>query len=517
MTTFLIKTRYFRGFYYDINHWIAIFDKLFLYMDIFDEIRRNIIGYDAEFKTPFGFKKLVYADWTASGRLYKPIEDKLSNEFGSLIGNTHTETNVTGSSMTLSYLKAKQIIKKHVNANDSDAIIGTGSGMTGAMLKLQRMLGFKVPSRLRKFLNIPGEQRPIVFITHMEHHSNQTTWLETIADVEIIDADKNGLVDLVSLENLLKKYSDRSIKIASVTSCSNVTGIFTPYHKIAEIMHANNGWCFVDFACSAPYINIDMHPENAAEKLDAIFFSPHKFLGGPGSSGILIFDRNLYDSHFSPDQPGGGTVKWTNPWGEHSFYEDVELREDGGTPPFMQTIKAALAVKLKEKTGVLNIRNREKQITELIFKNLKQVSGLRLLAENIEERLPVISFYIEGMHYNLGVRLLNDRFGIQVRGGCSCAGTYGHYLLHVSKQLSHHITEMIEHHDLSEKPGWIRMSMHPVMRDDEINFICDSVKQLAENFKTWALDYEYDPHENNFIHKSRPVFENDQVDKWFDE
>jgi len=484
---------------------------------LFSEVRKGIIGYNAEFETPYGLKKLVYADWTASGRLYKPIEDKLSNEFGSLIGNTHTETNVTGSSMTLSYLKAKQIIKDHVRANENDAIICTGSGMTGAMLKLQRMLGFKVPSRLRQYLNIPDEQRPIVFITHMEHHSNQTTWLETIADVEIIKAGKDGLVDTSNLEKLLKKYQDRKLKIASVTSCSNVTGIFTPYHKIAEIMHQHGGWCFVDFACATPYIDINMHPQDPLEKLDAIFFSPHKFLGGPGSSGILIFDRKLYDSHFSPDQPGGGTVKWTNPWGEHSFYEDVELREDGGTPPFMQTVKAALAIKLKDKMGVEAISKREKEITKKLFSKLKLVPGLRLLAENIEERLPVISFYIEGMHYNLGVRILNDRFGIQVRGGCSCAGTYGHYLLHVSKQHSHRITEMIEHHDLSEKPGWIRLSLHPVMTDEEIDFICDKVKKLSENFKEWADDYNYDPHENNFLHKSRPEFEKQSVDKWFEE
>ncbi len=483
---------------------------------LFDEIRRNITGYDAEFETPYGIKKLVYADWTASGRLYKPIEEKLSNEFGMLIGNTHTETNVTGSSMTLSYLKAKQIIKDHVNANANDAIICTGSGMTGALLKLQRMLGFKVPSRLRQFLEISEEQRPIVFITHMEHHSNQTTWLETIADVEIIKAGKDGLVDTGNLEKLLKKYKDRKIKIASITSCSNVTGIFTPYHKIAEIMHRHNGWCFVDFACSAPYININMHPLDPLERLDAVFFSPHKFLGGPGSSGILIFDRNLYDSHFSPDQPGGGTVKWTNPWGEHSFYEDVELREDGGTPPFMQTIKAALAIKLKEKIGTETIGKREKEITENVFSKLRSITGLRLLAENIEDRLPVVSFYIEGMHYNLGVRLLNDRFGIQVRGGCSCAGTYGHYLLHVSKQHSHRITEMIEHHDLSEKPGWIRMSLHPVMTDSEIDFICDSIKDLSDNFKEWALDYVYDPHENNFLHKSLPELEKRKVESWFE-
>lgn len=482
----------------------------------FEDYRCGIIGYNDEFETPYGKKKLIYADWTASGRLYKPIEEKISNEFGSLIGNTHTETNVTGSSMTLSYLKAKQIIKRHVNADDNDAIISTGSGMTGAMLKLQRMLGFKVPSRLRQYLSIPNDQRPIVFITHMEHHSNQTTWLETIADVEIIEPDERGLVDIKHLEILLKKYQNRKIKIASVTSCSNVTGVFTPYHKIAELMHQHHGWCFVDFACSAPYIDIDMHPENPLEKLDAIFFSPHKFLGGPGSTGILIFNRSLYDSHFSPDQPGGGTVKWTNPWGEHSFYEDVELREDGGTPPFLQTIKAAFAVKLKEEIGTKNIALREKEITGKVLNRLKRIGNLHLLAENIEVRLPVISFYIDGMHYNLGVRLLNDRFGIQVRGGCSCAGTYGHYLLHVSRTRSHKITQMIEHHDLSEKPGWIRMSLHPVMTDVEIDIILRAIEELSVNFKHWAADYNYDAHENIFIHKENPQFEKITVDKWFE-
>jgi selenocysteine lyase/cysteine desulfurase len=484
--------------------------------DYFEKFRNNIIGYNREFKTPYGIQKLIYADWTASGRLYKPIEEKISNDFGSLIGNTHSETNVTGTSMTLAYMKAKKIIKQHVNADQNDAIIATGSGMTGAMLKLQRMLGFKVPSRLRQYLNIPDDLRPIVFITHMEHHSNQTTWLETISDVEIIGADSKGLVNLTSLEQLLNKYSHKKIKIASVTSCSNVTGIFTPYHKIAEIMHKHNGWCFVDFACSAPYIKIDMHPKNPLEKLDAIFFSPHKFLGGPGSSGILIFDRSLYDNHFSPDQPGGGTVKWTNPWGEHSFYEDVELREDGGTPPFLQTIKAALAIKLKEQIGVDSISKREKYLTKKVFDNLKNIPGVKILASHIQERLPVISFYIEGMHYNLGVRLLNDRFGIQMRGGCSCAGTYGHYLLNVSKQLSHRITDMIEHHDLSEKPGWIRMSLHPVMTDNEIDYIIQSIYEVSQNFKQWALDYTYDPHENNFTHISKPEYESEAVDEWFD-
>jgi selenocysteine lyase/cysteine desulfurase len=468
----------------------------------FKKYRDNIVGYNMEFSSPYGLKNVIYADWTASGRLYLPIEEKLSKIFGS---------------MTLSYLKAKQIIKQHVNADVNDAIIATGSGMTGAMLKLQRMLGFKIPSRLRKYVKIPDEQRPIVFITHMEHHSNHTTWLETIADVEIIKPKVNGLVDTDNLIELLNKYQDRKIKIASITSCSNVTGIFTPYHKIAEIMHKHKGWCFVDFACSAPYININMHPQNPLEKLDAIFFSPHKFLGGPGSSGILIFNRALYDSHFSPDQPGGGTVKWTNPWGEHSFYEDVELREDGGTPPFLQTIKAALTIKLKEEIGVNNILEREKEITKKVFSRLKKIPNLHLLAENIEERLPVISFYVDGLHYNLGVKLLNDRFGIQVRGGCSCAGTYGHYLLHVSRRKSKKITKMIEHDDLSSKPGWIRMSLNPVMTNDEIEIILHAIEELALKHIEWSVDYNYDPHDNCFIHRSKPEFEKIMVDKWFDE
>jgi selenocysteine lyase/cysteine desulfurase len=298
-------------------------------IDHFEEFRNNTIGYNAEYTTPYGKKRLIYADWTASGRLYAPIEEKLTRDFGPFVGNTHTETNVTGTAMTLSYIKAKQIIKRHVNAFDTDAVLSTGSGMTGAMLKLQRMLGFKVPSRLQKNVSIKTEQKPVVFITHMEHHSNQTTWLETIADVEIMEALDSGLVNIRCLEGLLEKYKDRKVKIASITACSNVTGISTPYYEIAEIMHRHGGWVFVDFACSAPYVDINMHPENELQKLDAIFFSPHKFLGGPGSSGILIFSKALYDSQFAPDQPGGGTVKWTNPWGEHIYYEDDEQREDG--------------------------------------------------------------------------------------------------------------------------------------------------------------------------------------------
>jgi selenocysteine lyase/cysteine desulfurase len=484
--------------------------------NLFDNFRENIIGYNTEFNTPYGKKRLVYADWTASGRLYGPIEKKLIEIFGPYVGNTHTETNITGTLMTLSYLKAKEIIKKHVNADENDAIICTGSGMTGAILKLQRMLGFKVPSRMMEYLNVSEELKPVVFVTHMEHHSNQTTWLETIAKkVEIINPDEHGFVDLNHFAELLRIHKDEKIKIASITSCSNVTGVFTPYYKIAEMIHGAGGWCFVDFAACAPYINIDMHPENPAHKLDAVFFSPHKFLGGPGATGVMIFDKSLYDSHFAPDQPGGGTVKWTNPWGEHSFYEDVELREDGGTPPFMQTIKSALCIKLKEQMDPALMIRREEALKDYIFERLERINNLHVLAGNIKKRLLIMSFYIDDLHYNMGVKLLNDRFGIQVRGGCSCAGTYGHYLLHVSPERSKAITSKIEHCDLSDKPGWIRFSLHPVMKDSEVVYILDAIEELAKNFKKWSGDYTYDKHENYFVHKTNHHYEDKIVDEWF--
>ena len=317
----------------------------------FLQFRKHIIGIDQEFESPFGKQKIVYTDWTASGRLYRPIEEKLNNEFGPFVANTHTETTVSGTAMTKAYHKAKQIIKSHVNCNDDDVLIVTGTGMTGAVNKFQRILGLKVPENLQKFTKIPDEIRPVVFITHMEHHSNQTSWLETIAKVEVIPPGEEGLFSLENLEHLLIQYKNRPLKIASVVGASNVTGIQTPHHEISKLMHQYGGVCFVDFACSAPYVSIDMHPENPEEYLDAIFFSPHKFLGGPGTSGVLIFNKKLY-KNMIPDCPGGGTVSWTNPWGEHKYIENIEDREDGGTPGFLQTMKTALAIKLKEQMGV---------------------------------------------------------------------------------------------------------------------------------------------------------------------
>jgi selenocysteine lyase/cysteine desulfurase len=479
----------------------------------FQQFRQNIIGIDQEFESPFGKKKIVYTDWTASGRLYRPIEEKLMNELGPFVANTHTETTISGTAMTMAYHEARHIIKKHVNANENDILINDGTGMTGVVNKFQRILGLKVPENLKDFTAIPQEVKPIVFISHMEHHSNQTSWLETIADVVVIPADEDGLLCMNAFKTLLEKYKDRSFKIASITSCSNVTGIRTPYHEVAKLMHQHNGVCFVDFACSGPYVKIDMHPDEESY-LDAIFFSPHKFLGGPGTSGVLIFNKNLYKNNV-PDCPGGGTVSWTNPWGEHKYIDNIEDREDGGTPGFLQVIKTALAIQLKEQMGVKNILEREHEIVDYIFSELNSIENIHILANQHKDRLGVISFYIDDLHFNLGVKILNDRFGIQTRGGCSCAGTYGHYLLHVDQETSHDLVCQITSGDLIKKPGWIRMSIHPTTTTKEIQLVCDSIKALAQNHKEWGKDYEYDSKTNEFLHKNAKQSEKEMIKAWF--
>ena len=312
----------------------------------------------------------------------------------------------------------------------------------------------------------------------------------------------------------MKKHKDRPIKIASVTSCSNVTGIRTDYHKIAKIIHQHGGLCFVDFACSAPYVEIDMHPEDEEAYLDAIFFSPHKFLGGPGTSGVLVFNKKLY-KNIVPDNPGGGTVSYTNPWGQHDYFEDVETREDGGTPAFLQTIKIAFAIQLKEKMGLSNIEKRENEINKILFETLESLNEVQILAPNHKKRLSIFSFYFEKYHFNLVVKLLNDRFGIQTRGGCSCAGTYGHYLLNVDQETSTKIKNQISKGCNTEKPGWVRLSLHPTITNDELQFICNALKELAVHIDSWSKEYVYDSSKNDFLHKEILSTEKELVTSWF--
>jgi len=482
----------------------------------FSKFRKNTIGNNLEYKSPYGKKRMIYADWVASGRLYRPIEKKLMDEVGPFVANTHTETSETGTLMTKAYHTAHKIIKNHVNAGKEDVIITAGFGMTTVINKFQRILGLK-RCQNQSYKNCEANKnRPVIFITHMEHHSNHTSWFETIADVVQVKPDKNLLVDLNDLEEQLKKHKDRPALYGSFTACSNVTGIETQYHEMARLMHKYGGYCFIDFAASAPYVDMNMHPKGDEDaRLDAVFFSPHKFLGGPGSAGVIVFNSSLY-KNFSPDQPGGGTVWWTNPWGEFRYIDDIEAREDGGTPGFLETMKAAMCIELKNDMSVEKMKQREKELVAIAFSEMREIPKLHILADNIEDRLGIMSFYIEDIHYNLFVRLLSDRFGIQVRGGCACAGTYGHYLLNVTYNQSREITQKINSGDLSTKPGWIRLSLHPTMTTDDLYFTVDAIKKIGKNYKKWAGDYAYDKYTNEFTNKKSKGREAVDYREWFE-
>ena len=480
----------------------------------FSKFRENTIGVNHTFESAYGKQNLLYADWVASGRLYIPIEDIMLNKIGPMIANTHSFSSQTGKASTYAYQHARALIKKHVNANEFDVLVTTGTGMTAGLSKLQRYLGLRNGDN-KSAIQPDSIDKPVVFITHMEHHSNQVPWYETNADVVILPADENNLVNPKILAEALKKYADRTLKIGSFTACSNVTGIITPYHKLAKIMHQNGGFCFVDFAASAPYVQIDMHPEDPEEQLDAIFFSPHKFLGGPGTCGVLVFNQKLYKSDI-PDNPGGGNVKWTNPSGGYQYSDIIEVKEDGGTPGFLQVMRTALSIQLKEQMGIENIKNREKELLERCYSELQKIQGLTILGDIKSERIGCVSFIIEDIHYNLIVRLLNDRFGIQVRGGWSCASTYAHYLFDIDEEKSKEFTNELLQKNQTNKPGWVRLSLHPIMTNEELLFICDSIKQVALHYEKWQNDYQYNRCSNEFENLDSTESIEEEVKEWFE-
>lgn len=431
-------------------------------------LRANTIGQDGD---------RLYADWTASGRLYRPIEQRLTDIAGPMMANTHTEDSVTGQYMTRALHQAEDVIRAHVNAGADDVVLLTGTGMTGALAKLIRLLGWWVHERHRDRLMPATDRRPLVYVTHMEHHSNHTLWLETLAEVRVIPPTADGGVDLDWLADSLSRQPAGRPLIASVTAASNVTGVAAPYRSIARLLHRVGGRCFVDFACAAPYVDIDLHPADD-EPLDAVFFSPHKCLGGPGSSGVLVFDRRLYRNRI-PDQPGGGTVLWTNPWGEHRFLDDIVQRESGGTPGILQGLKAAMALQLKDEIGTAAMAERERTLNARFFQRLDAVSGVRLLAEDRRDRLSVFSLVFERVPYTEAVRRLSLDHGIEARGGCACAGTYGHYLLGIDRTTSRRITERLDRGESQVKPGWVRLSFHPMMTLAEVDRIADAVEAVA--------------------------------------
>lgn len=464
----------------------------------FSPFRERIPGRRKQISTPFGLKAKLYADTTASGQPDSLIDariDAIKTDYA----NTHTTSNFTGDATTQRYHFAGSIIREHVNASKDDVLVTAGSGMTEVANKLVRMMGICMPERYRNVIEVPEAQRPVVFISHMEHHSNILPWRESMAEVVMVPPDENGLPDAQKLDELCQQYEGRPL-IGSFAAASNVTGVRVPYHDLAKIMHRHDGKCIVDFAASAPYDSIDMHPEEEEGRLDAVLFSAHKFQGGIEAPGVMVVHKSLLQKS-TPDRPGGGTVKAVDPWGGHWYVDHHEEREDGGTPPIIGRMRAAFAIRLKEVMGEENIRQREEQLVNRFMDGLEQMEDVEVFEAHNRDRIGIVSLSLKNAEHGLVTRLLNDRFGIQVRNGCSCAGPYGHYLLDIERDESAEaVRQIVQLNDESAKPGWVRVSLHPTMTDAEVDEMLDALRQIQENISDWRKDYERVQNSTDFVY-----------------
>lgn len=461
-------------------------------MDLVETIRGSVIGSDYVVPGPFGHRRVTYADYTASGRSLSFIEDYLREVVLPLYANTHTESSGTGLQTTRFREEARGMIRSCVNASDEHAVIFAGSGATGAIDRLVNVLGLRIPDTLEDQYHlsaqIPAAERPVVFTGPFEHHSNELPWRETIADVIRIDEDTDGHIDLAQLERELKTYADRPLMIGSFSAASNVTGIITDTRAVARLLHEHGALSFWDFAAAAPYVSIDMVPEDEplAYK-DAIFISPHKMIGGPGTPGVLVARKELFKNRV-PAVPGGGTVAFVNP-NDHQYLDNIEHREEGGTPAIIESIRAGLIFQLKRAVGADRIRELEDSFIDRAIESWSNNPNIKILGNPSAERLSIVSFVVRHcgryLHHNFVVALLNDLFGIQSRGGCSCAGPYGHRLLGIDLDTSMEFEREITRGCEGIKPGWVRVNLNYFIAEQVFEFIVDAVNLVAN--EGWRL------------------------------
>jgi selenocysteine lyase/cysteine desulfurase len=466
------------------------------------QIRESVIGDDQVMDGPFGPRRITYADYTASGRALTFIENIIRDEVLPRYANTHTESSGTGLQTTRLREDARQIIHDAVDAGDDSCVIFCGSGATGAVNKLIGILNLRIPADLDErydlAAHIPAHERPVVFVGPFEHHSNEIPWRESIADVVTIPEDADGHIDITQLELELATYADRTLKIGSFSAASNVTGILSNTAAIASLLHRHGALSFWDYAAAGPYVQISMqaNDNDPLAYKDAVFLSPHKFVGGPGTPGVLVVRRSLLTNRV-PDVVGGGTVAYVNPE-HHRYLHDPVHREEGGTPAIIESIRAGLVFQLKQAVGVDTIRAHEEAYWSRAIKAWASNPRLQVLGNTQAERLSIVSFVIKRaggryLHHNFVVALLSDLFGIQSRGGCSCAGPYGHRLLGIDLARSHEFEDEITRGCEGIKPGWTRVSFNYFISDAVFRYIVAAVDLVATHGWKMLPQYQFDP------------------------